>query len=217
VDDLLRAVLESPCDVVLRLAYADWLEERGEGRDRAWLIRDMAGGPARDEVRRRVVLATLGARIMDALRPALKGTREAEGAVREAPRGEQVVEMAWRGGFVMAASCRAEVWGVVGPALCAMEPVTFVRLAPSPVRERLNLEGVRAGAGRAVGGGHFFCLLRGRHWRMLAPLRGLKYASRKEAERQASLCAVNWARKRAGLRPLGPGEAPEWGDGEWAS
>jgi uncharacterized protein (TIGR02996 family) len=125
---LLRAILANPADEVLRLVYADWLDEAGDF-DRASFIR----------------IQMEAARVPSAgLTPAeerLLGSAEGAGNPRQrrrewalppALRNEWPAEVGgweWRRGFAEIWHCPLAVWEALGPAVAAATPLRRVELS----------------------------------------------------------------------------------------
>jgi uncharacterized protein (TIGR02996 family) len=144
-DALLRAVLDDPADGSVRLVYADWLEENGQG-ERAEFIRvqcALAGGKPclADSASPRCSCRP------ECRRCALR-RREREVALRcREWSGLPLLNMPWfvdyrgptlsglppralfRRGFVAEASCACADWLRHGPRLVRLQPLERVRLA----------------------------------------------------------------------------------------
>jgi uncharacterized protein (TIGR02996 family) len=229
---LLRAILDDPADDTPRLVYADWLEENGDagGRLRAEFIRlqiELAGivPGLGDHGKAARLLARYrkGAPVrMKARTPATLLMRERAfygspgtedwlpAGVRDLP--PMLRHVVFRRGFVESVTLDANAWLEHGPALCALHPVTEVRLADkksgdegpgylglyfwvtadswpeSPNHLPQGLRGYLK-AGRPVDRAAFYT------W-------GHYYNSPEGATADLSRACVAWARKEAGLPPL---------------
>lgn len=122
---ILAAILDAPADDLPRLAYADWLEERGEA-GRAKFIR-----------------VQLAFRVQSHYPPWYYTPWDAQHRILPDLPDKRMPEdgsrLVWHRGFVALAVCALAEWQQHGPALCATQPVTAVHLTDKrPVQVALT-------------------------------------------------------------------------------
>jgi uncharacterized protein (TIGR02996 family) len=133
-DALLRAVLGDPADDGLRLVYADWLEENGQG-ERAEFIRvqvELAGGkPCLSESAspRRFCRPECRRCALRRRERELLGNDVCERCDWHRPLVHGGWEWKYRRGFVAEVACATADWLRYGPALVRAQPLERVRLA----------------------------------------------------------------------------------------
>lgn len=135
-DVLLNAVLDAPEDDLPRLAYADFLEEHGDGeadRERAEFIQAQIAlaRPVDDNAplrRRMEALWYLPARGFPSDRPGFHAWRFTLSDVRNGYDDLSAPIASVRRGFAEAVACSLASWTTHGPMLATLQPVTSVRL-----------------------------------------------------------------------------------------
>jgi uncharacterized protein (TIGR02996 family) len=127
-DALLRAVLDNPADDSVRLVYADWLEESGQG-ERAEFIRVQVELALREFTRMAGDGASAWHRETQRLRRRERAIMHGRGRWwSDHGPGDRITVTEWRRGFVAEVACACADWLRHGPRLVRLQPLERVRL-----------------------------------------------------------------------------------------